>query len=178
MRHAAMKINADLRFSPPCAMDAGMKRILACILAFSACACSPNVDTRGHIIDPEWKAQIRPGESTHEDVLAIMGSPSTTSSFGDETWYYIAMTRESHAFFKPKIAQGDVVRVSFEVNGVVKTVEFFDETTMRNVSFAKRETPTEGHQMTVLEQMLGNIGRFNSSSPSGGPGRRTGGPRP
>ncbi len=143
-----------------------MRNFFLAFLALSLTSCSPNVETRGHIADPDWESQIQAGQATKDDVLAVMGSPSATSSFGDETWYYITTTRESYAFFKPKITEGNVVRVAFDADGRVNAIDRFTEEQMRKFALSKRETPTEGHQLTMIEQMLGNLGRFNS--PAGG----------
>ncbi|MDX2113052.1 MAG: outer membrane protein assembly factor BamE [Alphaproteobacteria bacterium] len=149
--------------------------ILPALLVF--CACSPRVDTRGHVSTASWKESVITGSTTRDDILANFGSPSATSSFGDETWYYISARRETVAFFAPETVEQQVVRVVFEPSGVVKQVEYFDQSASREFDLAKRTTPTEGHTMNALEQMLGNIGRFNRGGDTGAaPGRRGGNP--
>ncbi len=145
-------------------MRGGMKRLLPLMLLLPLLACSPNVETRGHMLDADWKEHLKAGSTSKEEVLQQFGSPSTTSTFGEETWYYITLQRESHAFFKPKIAEENVIRIVFDGSGVVQNVDTFDQSDMQKFAIAKRETPTEGHQMTIVEQTLGNLGRFNNSS--------------
>lgn len=156
-----------------------MRKIFLLLTACTLLSCSPNVEMRGALKDPDWKEQIKPGQSTQADVIQTLGSPSARSTFGPETWYYISTRRESFAFLKPEVAEQDVTRITFETDGTVKTVDVFDKSTARDVEVSSRITPTEGHQMTFMEQVLGNLGRFNS--PAGtGPGsaasNRHGGP--
>jgi outer membrane protein assembly factor BamE (lipoprotein component of BamABCDE complex) len=131
-------------------------------------ACSPNVETRGHVQISDWKQSIVAGTSTRDDVLGQLGSPSTRSSFGEETWYYVTTKRESFAFFKPEITDQEVVAVAFDAGGVVSSVKEVGRDAMReDVEFSSRKTPTEGHSMTFIEQLLGNAGRFNRPDSSG-----------
>lgn len=125
-------------------------------------ACSPNVETRGALKDPDWKQQLTVGQSTPEDVLRVLGSPSAKSSFGQETWYYIATRKESFAFLKPEVADQEVISINFDTDGTVKSIDNYDKSSARDIKIASRTTPTEGHQLTFMEQILGNLGRFNS----------------
>lgn len=144
------------------------------IFAFTAlilAACTPNVESRGALKDADWKEQVKIG-STQEDVLNALGSPSAKSSFGEETWYYIAARRESFAFFKPEVTEQNITRITFE-GGAVKSIDAFDKSQARDIDIAGRVTPTEGHSMGFMEQVLGNLGRFNS--PGNTPGQAGGG---
>ena len=104
-------------------------------------------------------------------------TPSSVSSFGDETWYYISARKEATAFLKPEIVEQNVVRLTFDANGTVSNVETFDKANAAEFDVAKRTTPTEGHQLGFFEQLMGNVGRFNKSgdNSTAAPGRKSGG---
>lgn len=142
------------------------KLCLSALIGLTLTACDPTVETRGAVKDPEWKEQIKAGETTRDEVTTLLGTPSTTSSFGQETWYYITSRRENYGFMKPKIAAQNVLRLTFDASGVVASIEELDETKMREVEVTERVTPTEGHQMTFFEQLVGNVGRFNTPNDS------------
>jgi len=132
-----------------------------CLLwAFSA--CSPTVDMRGHVTDPDWRDQIIVGQSGREEVVRVLGTPSSASSFGAETWYYVSAKRENLAFFKPEVAEQDVIRIVFDAGGLVTSVDRFGKDDSRAVDIVGRTTPTEGHSLNFFEQMMGNVGRFNA----------------
>ena len=146
-----------------------MKRIqLVIALALCVIACSPKVDNSGYMKEADIKSQIAPGQ-TKDQVREKLGSPSSVSTFGSETWYYITSRKETTAFFKPEIVEQDVIGIEFDAAGMVTGVASYDKSNSQNVAFVKRTTPTEGHQMGFMEQILGNIGRFNK------PGGSTGG---
>lgn len=139
--------------------------LLLTLLALSA--CDPKVDNRGYVSNAVWKDQIAPGTTTKDQVLATFGSPSAQSTFGEETWYYINTRKEATAFLKPEVVEQNVVRLTFDANGVVSKMETFDKNNSKEFDVAKRVTPTEGHQLGFFEQIIGNIGRFNKGGDTG-----------
>ncbi len=131
-------------------------------LCLCLASCSPVVDARGYTLSDVDRSQIIEGQSGTEDVRALLGSPSATSGFGNATWYYISSRKETLGFFAPEVAEQNVLAIHFDEAGLVDRVEQYDQSQSRPVEFVSKETPTEGHEMTVLEQMLGNFGRFNA----------------
>lgn len=156
-----------------CAIFLPMKKI-ALLAALALFACSPKVETRGAIKDVDWQERVKPG-ATQAEVAEALGTPSARSTFGEETWYYISTRREAYAFMKPSIEGQDVTKITFEPDGTVKTVENYDKSAGQDIEISSKITPTEGHQMTFMEQVLGNLGRFNS--PGGAMGSGPGGRR-
>lgn len=129
-------------------------------------ACSPKVEIRGYVKDADWGTVVA-GQTTKDQVIMQFGSPSSQSSFGGESWYYISSREETTAFFAPDVVEQQVVRITFNEGGVVSKVENFDKNSGKAIDIVKRTTPTEGHSMNAVEQLLGNIGRFNSPAQSG-----------
>ena len=66
---------------------------------------------------------------------------------------------------------------SADGKGIVRAVEHKDLKDGREIEPAPGATPAPGRELTLVEQVLGNIGRFNKSS-SKGEGGSEGGPRP
>lgn len=143
------------------------------LLLLTLAACSPKEATHGYMPQGEIKERLTIGQTTKDEVLAVLGSPSSQSTFGENSWYYIWSRKETMAFFAPETVEQNVVRITFDEGGVVKKVEAFDKTNGKQIDIAKRITPTEGHSMGVMEQFLGNLGRFNKSG-SGLPGQSGG----
>ncbi|MCD6035901.1 MAG: outer membrane protein assembly factor BamE [Rickettsiales bacterium] len=135
---------------------------LLVLVAFSTSGCIKNKDVRGYTLDPEKLEQIKPFASKKNDVLAALGSPSSTSSFGDETWYYINNKLEYVAFFDPKVKEQTVVAIAFDGSGKVTNVRQYNADDREHLNYASDKTETPGNEMGVLEQLLGNVGKFNS----------------
>ena len=47
------------------------------------------------------------------------------------------------------------------IDGRVDKISRLDETDGREVDLVKRETPSAGRELGLLEQLFGNIGRFS-----------------
>lgn len=148
-----------------------VRTILAFALLGTMVACAPTIDSRGNMPSPERLAQIQPGRFTKSDVTALLGTPASTSVFGDDRWYYISSKIETFAFFKPEELERQVVVIDFDKRGSVASVQKLTLDDGRMVDISSRETPTAGRDMTVLEQLLGNVGKFNSKAKddAGGP---------
>lgn len=146
---------------------------LAVVLLLAAAACAPRQDYRGAAIDEDKIKLVQVGQSTEAQVGALLGSPSTISTFPDwgVTYYYISSETETVAFLAPELIEQQVLAISFDKDNRVKEVKRYGLKDGKQIAFIDRETPTRGKEMTVLEQLFGNLGRFNSSStqPSSGP---------
>jgi outer membrane protein assembly factor BamE (lipoprotein component of BamABCDE complex) len=134
---------------------------IAALAALGLAACAANISTHGHRLDAAALAQIEPGQSSQGDVMQLLGSPSSLATFDDQTWYYVSQRIERHSFYFNSVVAQDVVAIVFDDQGTVSRVDRHDLNGAREVDLVDRETPTAGNELTVLEQFLGNIGRFN-----------------
>lgn len=137
---------------------------LALALTLAVGACTPTVDLRGNLPTPENLAQIQAGKTTRDEVQQLLGTPSTTSTFGGESWQYISARTETTAFFKPEVKERKVVSITFDRSGLVKEVVERGLEDGVAVSAVDRETPTAGKELSILEQLVGNIGKFSKDS--------------
>ena len=127
-------------------------------------ACAPIEESHGYVPDVELIEKLRPGVHDRDSVAELLGSPSSIGTFDDGTWYYISRSTERIAFMNRKVVQQDVVVVSFDEGGIVKTVERFSLEDGREIDLVSRTTPTRGKELTVLEQLFDNLGRFSNAT--------------
>ncbi|SLN45055.1 outer membrane protein assembly factor BamE [Oceanibacterium hippocampi] len=151
--------------------------LVAGALALGACTSEQTV--RGFVLDMEQVEAIKPGVTTRDEVSRMLGFPSSTSTFTEagDAWYYISRRTERFAFLEPKVIDQKVVVVSFNGSDTVSEVKQFGMEDRREIELVERETVTHGKQLGILEQLVGNFGRFNNanSGNSAGPPR---GPQP
>ena len=129
-------------------------------LAPMAVACAPVVGNHGfQVIDVNPK-DVVVGTDTKSTVLAQLGSPSAVSTFEDNIWYYIFQTTERYTYNRPQVSQRSVTAITFnEADDKVTEVRNLGLDDGQQIAMERRETPTRGRQLTVLEQLLGNVGR-------------------
>ena len=134
--------------------------LLAGVLAGGLAACSPQVVQHGHTIDPEALARITPGVTSREQVARLMGSPSALATFEDGRWYYVTQRRENRSFFQSNITEQEVVTISFDDRGIVSDLRKHGIDQAMAVEPDPDSTRTLGNELTIVEQLVGNIGRF------------------
>jgi outer membrane protein assembly factor BamE (lipoprotein component of BamABCDE complex) len=139
----------------------------AFVLTLSLAGCSEELIVRGNLPDPEVAATIQPGATTREEVAALLGSPSTISSFEDDVWYYIGQKQEQIAFFEPEVLERSILVVNFDEAGTVQETKTYTLEDGRIIDPVSRETPTEGRELTLLQQLFGNLGKFPTSEIEG-----------
>jgi len=146
-------------------------RLLALGFALGVAACEPTVAQRGNLPEPDKLAEIHPGTTTRDQVAKLLGTPSSTGVFNDKSWYYISRKTKRIAFFDPDVLDQQVYVVNFDDSGVVKSVDHKSLKDGRDIEPAPGATPAPGRELSFLEQILGNIGRFDKPAPSGNTGQ-------
>ena len=136
--------------------------LLAGITAAFLAGCTPLVDARGHGTDPDDFKQVIVGQSRAEDVQALLGSPSVRSEYGEEVWYYITEKRETVGPYAPEVTEQHVTAIHFDAGHVVTVIDDHPKQDGQAVTFVDKETPVEGTHEGVVQQMIGNIGRFGA----------------
>jgi len=135
-------------------------------VALTAAGCAPRIDQRGNKPDEEQVVLINPGVDDKNRVSELIGTPSTISTFDDRTWYYISKRTETTAFFDPEVKDQEVLAIAFDEGGVVESMRVYGQEDGRTIAYVDRTTPTEGNELTIMQQLLGNLGRFNPSGDS------------
>jgi len=147
--------------------------LLVALLAGTATlsACGAQIDRHGHVFIDIDLDQIKPGMSKKE-VETVLGSPDTTSTIDGDAFYYISTTQKTIAFLKPYEVDRQVIAVYFDGRQTVRDVAHYGKKDGIVVNYYKGETPARGKDLSLLEQIFGNIanrGKLKGSNPAGNP---------
>lgn len=132
----------------------------ALLLCVGLVGCGGRVNTHGDKLEPGRLNELVRGQHTRDDVAAILGSPSSTAPFDDRSWYYISNRTETLAFLAPEVTEQQVVVIKFDEDGTIAEIDTLGLDHSREIDIVDRETPTTGNDMSVLDEFIGNIGRF------------------
>lgn len=150
--------------------------LFLCCLALHACISFRS--NHGYILERgETKLTAELGVDTKESVLAKYGEPSLIGTFNPNAWYYLNSVEATRAFFKPDTKSRTIIAFSFDDEGVVQNISQFDLADGENIKLVSRITPTRGKELSIWEQLLGNVGQLpaglgqQQQSPGQGPGR-------
>jgi outer membrane protein assembly factor BamE (lipoprotein component of BamABCDE complex) len=139
-----------------------VKPALAASLALAPAGCVfyDGDIVHGYQPDPRSLQQIRVGSSA-EQVLVLLGTPSTTSTVGGDAWYYVSQeTKRMVAFMDPKIVDRHIFAVYFDKGKKVQRIANYGIEDGKVIDTVSRTTPTGGAESTFLRGMFSNLLRF------------------
>ena len=77
-------------------------------------ACSPTVSYQGFQTIDQKPQDVKVGADTRSTVLSKLGSPTATSTFDKDVWFYISQLRSQTSYYKAKTVHRDVVAIAFD----------------------------------------------------------------
>src|SRR5271166_6457874 len=117
---------------------------------------------RGYLVDQETVSQIKVGATTKQEALALLGTPSTTSTVGGDAWYYIGQKmHRALAFMPAQTTDQRVLAVYFDKGGKVSRVANYGMQDGKVFDFVSRTTPTGGTEPDFLRHIMGGLFRFS-----------------
>ena len=141
--------------------SAGLFCLLVLGLGLSGCVGYNGDFDRGYVADPHSIEQIKIGATTKPEALALMGTPSTTSTVGGDAWYYIGQKlQRSLAFLAPTMTDQYVLALYFDKSGKVERIANYGMKDGLVFDFVSRTTPTGGSEPNFLGNMFRNLMKF------------------
>jgi outer membrane protein assembly factor BamE (lipoprotein component of BamABCDE complex) len=120
--------------------------------------------TRGYVVDQRGLDQVKPGSSA-EQVLVVLGTPSTTSTVGGTAWYYISQTVDrTFAFSAPAVVDQRILAVYYNKDKKVERVANYGLKDGKIFDFVSRTTPTGGAEQGFLGNLFRSLLRFSENA--------------
>lgn len=125
----------------------------AALVGATGCSSFTQVQRHGYLISQDLLDQVPIG-SSKEQVDFVLGTPSTTATFGNEVYYYISQTTETTMFLAPKTTDQRILAVYFDDDRRVERFANYGLEDGRVVDFISRKTPTTGAEASLLQQIF------------------------
>jgi outer membrane protein assembly factor BamE (lipoprotein component of BamABCDE complex) len=117
---------------------------------------------RGYQVDEDTLSQVKIGATSKQEALALLGTPSTTSTVGGDAWYYIGQKMKHTLSFMPvQMTDQHVLAVYFDKDGKVDRIANYGMQDGKVFDFVTRTTPTGGQEPDFLKNMM--VGLFKWS---------------
>ena len=127
---------------------------LAGTLALAGCGSMTETLQRGYVL-PEGALEQIPIGATQEQVLIVLGTPSTVATVSGEAFYYISQRAERAIGFLPQeVVDQRVVAVYFDKNRRVERLANYGLKDGRVFDFVARSTPTGGKDYAYINAMF------------------------
>ena len=135
--------------------------VLALGAALSGCIGYDGDFDRGYQVDQQSLDQLKVGATTKPQALALMGTPSTTSTVGGDAWYYIGQKMSRALAFMPaKMTDQNVLAIYFDKSGKVERIANYGMKDGKVFDFVSRTTPTGGQEPNFLRNIMTGLFRF------------------
>ena len=122
----------------------------AALVCAALAACTGEQFQKGYILPPGALEQIPIGAS-QDQVLIVMGTPSTVATLSGEVFYYISQRSERKvAFMQQSVIDQRVIAIYFDKNRTVTRIANYGLQDGKIFDFISRTTPTSGQEMSYL----------------------------
>jgi outer membrane protein assembly factor BamE (lipoprotein component of BamABCDE complex) len=131
---------------------------LACVLlALAGCGGFTETLQRGYVAQEGTLEQIPVG-ATQEQVLIVLGTPSTVSTVSGQTFYYISQTSQRAAAFLPyEVKDQRVIAVYFDKDRRVQRLANYGLKDGKVFDFMSQTTSTGGRDVEYLRNVLRSL---------------------
>ena len=129
--------------------------LAAAALSLGGCGDTfTQVYQRGYI-PPEGALEQVPLGATQEQVLIVLGTPSTVATVSGETFYYISQRAEQKlAFMAQDVTNQRVIAVYFNKNRQVARLANYGLKDGKVFDFVSRTTPTSGVELNYINYVF------------------------
>tara|TARA_Y100000768_G_C23502632_1_gene462185 strand:- start:69 stop:530 length:462 start_codon:yes stop_codon:yes gene_type:complete len=137
-------------------------RILLLLILFFIIACSSNKVSKNHgFISLENKLEdIVINKSNKNDIIEIIGNPSTISKFDSNKWFYIERKQTNQSMFKlgiKKISKNNILIIEFNNKGLVNNKKLVNLNDMNELKYVKKITTKEFEQDNTIYNIFSSL---------------------
>jgi len=135
-----------------------LRQVLVLALTCAALAGCAEQFQKGYVL-PDGALEQIPIGASQDQVLIVLGTPSTVATLSGEVFYYISQrTQRRVAFLDQDVTDQRVVAVYFDKNRRVQRVANYGLQDGRVFDFISRTTPTSGQEISYLTPIFRLIG--------------------
>ena len=139
-----------------------VKIYLLSIILFLITGCQQHevIKTHGIAYLEKREKLITVKKSNKNDIIAIMGQPSTKGMVNDNLWIYIERTRTRGKLLKlgqNYLKKNNVLVLEFDKYGILEKKEFYNKEQMKKISFAKDITENELRRESFIHSFLSSV---------------------
>lgn len=136
---------------------------LAFLAVLGLAACAPIYRNHGYVPPESDLAQVVVGQTTRDDLPGLIGRPTAQGLLTGSGWYYVGSRWRRVGAAAPEEIDRQVVAISFADGGIVSNVERFGLERGRVVTLSRRVTDGSVTEISLIGQLLGNLGNFQAA---------------
>ena len=134
--------------------------LLTLLLSITNCNIKKNIDHHGvHLLEKKNK-MLKINETNKNDIISLLGPPSTESSFDNAILFYIERKITTQSMFRlgeRKILVNNVLVVELDDRGLLVKKEFYDLNKMNNIKIIKNKTQVDYQKTSFIYDFLSSM---------------------
>ena len=134
-------------------------KIIFTILFFQLNSCGLKVvENHGQIYGKNLDLnELQIGKTTKNEIVELLGSPSTTSNFDNEqSWIYISSEFKKFVFLDGSNTDQKILILSFTQN-TLKNKEILSKNDINSIQYEETITDSRGKKVTWIRQFFTNL---------------------
>lgn len=136
--------------------------ILAFVAVLGLAACASVYRNHGYVPPEPDLAQVVVGQTSVGELPGLIGHPSAQGLLTGSGWYYVGSRWQHYGAREPREISREVVAITFAPDGTVANVERFGLERGRVVVLSRRVTEGSVTEISLIRQLLGNLGNFQA----------------
>src|SRR5437588_7325518 len=145
---------ASRKRNPRSSRHSSIVKALALALALPLGGCFTETYQKGYVI-PEGALEQIPIGASQEQVLIVLGTPSTVATVSGEAFYYISQRAERKvAFLQQEVVDQRVVAVYFDKARRVERLADYGRKDGKIFDYVSRTTPTTGRELSYINNLF------------------------
>jgi outer membrane protein assembly factor BamE (lipoprotein component of BamABCDE complex) len=144
-------------------------------LIVANCSFKPVVKHHGVPFLEKKQSSLVINKTNKNDIMKILGNPSTKSKFDNDVWIYIERKQTQSKLTnlgRMKIYKNDVLVLEIDNYGILKKKEFYNKDDMKNIKMAKSNTESGFRRNTFVYDFMSSM-RQKINDPLNKRGRKT-----
>ena len=125
-----------------------------------SCQLQDPYNNHGILFLENRSKKLIPNESNQNDVLKIIGYPHTKSIDDENIWIYLERTLTKgkyHKLGKHIVKKNNVLVLTFDKYGILKSKEIFDVKNSKKLAFSKDSTENQLSKKSFVEDFLSSV---------------------
>ena len=134
-------------------------KIIFAILFFQLNSCGLKVvENHGQIYEKNINfKELQVGKTTKNEIVQLLGSPSTTSNFDNEqSWIYISSEFKKFIFLDGSNTDQKILILSFNQN-TLKNKELLSKNDINNIEYEETLTDSRGKKVNWIKDFFSNL---------------------
>tara|TARA_B100000941_G_scaffold157356_1_gene111735 strand:- start:335 stop:802 length:468 start_codon:yes stop_codon:yes gene_type:complete len=126
----------------------------------SSCSSGKVVNTHGNNLINITNSKLIVNKTNKNDIIDLLGPPSSKSSFNENIWIYIETKKQSTSLFKVgsrKLIKSNVLVVRLNERGILKKKDYYNIDDMNKVKFSEQVTQSGYNKNSYVYGVLRSL---------------------